>query len=84
VYGPCPENERLGRTVGTDACYMPSDPQLRINGGRFTLKRHAHSSLSNVTYSYQLAGHAVAGGFAGRLSLDADFYLRYVRSKSVS
>ncbi|HTT27906.1 MAG TPA: hypothetical protein VMG37_05820 [Solirubrobacteraceae bacterium] len=65
VYGPCTENERLGRTVGTDAGNTPSDPRLRINSGRFTLEWHAHSSLSNLTYSYQLAGHAVAGGFAG-------------------
>jgi hypothetical protein len=65
VYGPCTGNLRLGRTVGTDAGNTPSDPRLRISARRFTLKWHAHSSLSNLTYSYQLAGHAVAGGYAG-------------------
>ena len=65
VYGPCTENLHLGRTVGTDAGNTPQDPQLRINRGRFALNWHAHSSLSNLTYSYQLAGHAVAGGYVG-------------------
>ncbi len=65
VFGPCTENEQLGRTVGTDAGNTPPDPQLRISDGRFVLKHHAHSSLSNLTYSYQLSGHAVPGGFAG-------------------
>ena len=48
VYGPCTEYERLGRTVGTDAGDTPTDPQLRISGGRFTLRWHAHNSLSNL------------------------------------
>jgi hypothetical protein len=65
VYGPCTEYEHLGRTVGTDAGNTPQDPQLRISRGRFALNWHAHSSLSNLTYSYQLAGHAVAGGYVG-------------------
>src|ERR1700733_7417762 len=60
VFGPCTENERLGRTVGTDAGNTPQDPRVRISRGRFALNWHAHSSLSNLTYSYQLAGHAVA------------------------
>ena len=64
-YGPCTEYEHLGRTVGTDAGNTPQDPQLRISGGRFALNWHAHSSLSNLTYSFQLAGHAVAGGYVG-------------------
>jgi hypothetical protein len=65
VFGPCTENLRLGRTVGTDAGNTPQDPQLRISGGRFTLNWQAHSSLSELTYSYQLAGNAVAGGYVG-------------------
>ena len=65
VFGPCTENLRLGRTVGTDAGNTPQDPQLRISGGRFALNWHAHSSLSNLTYGYQLAGHAVADGYVG-------------------
>ena len=65
VYGPCTENLRLGRTVGTDAGNTPQDPQLRISRGRFALNWHAHSTLSNLTYSYQLDGHAVADGYAG-------------------
>jgi hypothetical protein len=65
VFGPCTENLRLGRTVGTDAGNTPQDPRLHISRGRFALNWHAHSSLSNLTYSYQLAGHAVAGGYAG-------------------
>jgi hypothetical protein len=65
VFGPCTENERLGRTVGTDAGNTPPDPQLRISGGRFVLGHHAHNMLSNLTYAYQLSGYAVPGGFAG-------------------
>jgi hypothetical protein len=66
VYGPCTEHESLGRTVGTDAGGTPPDPQLRISGGRFALSRHGHNLLNtNFTWSYQLAGHAVPGGFAG-------------------
>jgi hypothetical protein len=65
VFGPCTENLRLGRTVGTDAGNTPQDPQLRISRGRFALSWHAHSSLSDLTYSYQLAGHAVGSGYVG-------------------
>ena len=61
VFGPCTENEQLGRTVGTDAGNTPPDPQLRISDGRFVLKHHAHSSLSNLTYSYQLSRPRRAG-----------------------
>ncbi len=64
VFGPCTENLRLGRTVGTDAGNTPQDPQLRISRVRFALNWQAHSSLSNLAYSYQLAGHAV-GGYVG-------------------
>jgi hypothetical protein len=65
VYGPCTENERLGRTVGTDAGSTPPDPQLRIKAGRFTLQRQATNPNAGLSYSYVLAGHAVHGGFTG-------------------
>lgn len=65
VFGPCTENEQLGRTVGTDAGNTPPDRRIRIRAGRFTLTKHATSPLSGLTYSYRLIGHAVHGGFAG-------------------
>ena len=65
VYGPCTENEQLGRTVGTDAGNTPPDRRLRIRGGRFTLTQHATSPFSGLTYSYRLTGHAVNSGFVG-------------------
>jgi hypothetical protein len=69
VYGPCTEHERLGRSIGTDVGNTPPDPQLRIHHGRFSLRRRGHSinGLPPLTYSYQLAGHAIRGGFAGTL-----------------
>jgi hypothetical protein len=65
VSGPCTENERLGRTVGTDAGSSPPDPRLKISNGRFLLRKHAIDTLDGLHYGYTLAGHAVAGGFAG-------------------
>jgi hypothetical protein len=65
VFAPCTEDLHLGRTVGTDAGNTPQDPRLGISDGHFALNWHAHSTISNLTYSYQLAGHAVAGGYVG-------------------
>lgn len=65
VYGPCTENERLGRTVGTDAGSTPPDPRLRITSGRFTLTRRATNPNTGLQYSYVLTGRSARGGFAG-------------------
>src|ERR1700733_1252904 len=65
VFGPCTENEQLGRTVGTDAGNTPPDRRLGIRDGRFTLTKHATSPFSGLTYTYRLSGHTTAGGFVG-------------------
>jgi hypothetical protein len=65
VFGPCTEHERLRRTVGTDAGNTPPDRRLRVRRGRFTLSKHATSSISGLTYTYRLSGHSTRHGFAG-------------------
>lgn len=65
VFGPCTENEQLGRTVGTDAGNTPPDRRLEVHDGRFTLTKHATSPYSGLTYSYRLTGHATANGYVG-------------------
>ena len=65
VFGPCTENDSLGRTVGTDAGNTPPNPPLVLHAERFVLRQHATSSISGLSYRYELTGHAVRGGFAG-------------------
>jgi hypothetical protein len=65
VFGPCTENDRLSRTVGTDAGNTPPNPQLHVHAGRFSLRQHATSPISGISYTYKLVGHAVANGFQG-------------------
>jgi hypothetical protein len=65
VFGPCTEDDHLGRTVGTDAGNTPPDRRLRITDGHFTLHKLATSPYSGLTYTYRLTGHAVRGGFVG-------------------
>jgi hypothetical protein len=77
VFGPCTENDRLGRTVGTDAGNTPPNPQLKVHAGRFSLHQHATSSISGISYSYTLVGHAVGHGFAGTFR----YYETSVRDK---
>jgi hypothetical protein len=70
VFGPCTENEHLGRTVGTDAGNTPPDRRLSIHDGRFKLSKQATSPFSGLTYTYRLTGHATHGGFAGTFHYD--------------
>jgi hypothetical protein len=51
--------------AGTAAGNTPPDRRLGIRDGRFTLTKHATSSLSGLTYTYRLTGHTTAGGFVG-------------------
>ncbi len=63
VFGPCTENDRLSRTVGTDAGNTPPNPRLNLHAGRFSLHQHPTSPISGVSYSYTLLGHGFAGTF---------------------
>ena len=53
---------RIGRVLGVTVLLLFAVTAGALAaGGRV----YAHSSLSNLTYSYQLAGHTSAGGYAG-------------------